>query len=76
MYSLYNYATVKIKYENVTQLTCLSLTILKIDENNQNIKKPSYKYWWTNLGRKTFQLFRDPEDLFQGLLLELIPKDS
>ena len=29
-----------------------------------------------NLGRKTFQLFRDPEDLFQGLLLELIPKDS
>ena len=29
-----------------------------------------------NPGRKTFQLFPDPEDLFQGLLLELIPKDS
>ena len=29
-----------------------------------------------NPGRKTFQLFRDHEDLFQGLLLELIPKDS
>ena len=38
MYSLYNNAAVKIKYENVTHSTCLSLTTLKLTKTTSYTK--------------------------------------